>query len=269
MTTDPDEGIAPDGTITTGARRDRIAATYEPVLLDAVHRLEELLAGNLVAVYVYGSVATGRAEVPRSDIDLTAVVRDDPDLERLDHLNEALTTEYHAVAREVTVGLVTQHEVNATSDAGHAWRCFLKHYGVLLSGDDVAADFPRCQPTRRLALGFAGDFKRTVEAQLATARTATAAAERDDALARAARRLLLAAAPLTSVLEGDWSTDRARATELIEERYPQQAASAQELLQAVTTRSAQELRLETLEAFHDWLSTDLVPAVRRPAAPAE
>jgi uncharacterized protein len=33
---DPDEGVAADGTIRTGARRDRVPAAFEPVLADAV-----------------------------------------------------------------------------------------------------------------------------------------------------------------------------------------------------------------------------------------
>jgi hypothetical protein len=33
---DPDEGVAADGTIRTGARRDRVPAAFAPVLADAV-----------------------------------------------------------------------------------------------------------------------------------------------------------------------------------------------------------------------------------------
>lgn len=33
---DPEEGVAPDGTILTGAHRDRVPAVFEPVLADAV-----------------------------------------------------------------------------------------------------------------------------------------------------------------------------------------------------------------------------------------
>jgi len=52
---DPEEGVAADGTIRTGALRSRVPAAFEPVLADAV-----ALAGDSGAsLYVYGSVATG------------------------------------------------------------------------------------------------------------------------------------------------------------------------------------------------------------------
>jgi hypothetical protein len=54
---DPDEGVAADGTIRTGARRDRVPAAFAPVLADAVALVEESGA----SLYVYGSVATGTA----------------------------------------------------------------------------------------------------------------------------------------------------------------------------------------------------------------
>src|SRR5207237_3342462 len=50
---DPDEGVAADGTIRTGARRDRVPAIFEPVMTDAVAFLRESGA----SLSVYGCVA--------------------------------------------------------------------------------------------------------------------------------------------------------------------------------------------------------------------
>jgi uncharacterized protein len=52
---DPEEGVAADGTIRTGARRDRVPAAFEPVLADAV----AFLGDSGASLYVYGSVANG------------------------------------------------------------------------------------------------------------------------------------------------------------------------------------------------------------------
>jgi hypothetical protein len=66
---DPDEGVAADGTIRTGARRSRVPAAFEPVLADAV-----ALAGDGGAsLYVYGSVATGTVRYGSSDVDLLSI----------------------------------------------------------------------------------------------------------------------------------------------------------------------------------------------------
>jgi predicted nucleotidyltransferase len=65
---DPDEGVAPDGTIRTGARRDRVPDLFEPVLAEAM-----ALIDHETSLYVYGSVATGTARPGSSDVDLLAV----------------------------------------------------------------------------------------------------------------------------------------------------------------------------------------------------
>ena len=80
------EGVAPDGTITTGARRDRVSATFEPVLRDAI----DWVQGSTSSLYVYGSVANGTARAPTSDVDLLAIER---------KLLEFLGRERHALER--------------------------------------------------------------------------------------------------------------------------------------------------------------------------
>lgn len=66
---DPGEGLAPDGTILTGAHRDRVPAAFEPVLADAVAFLGEAGA----SLYVYGSVANGTVRPGSSDVDLLSI----------------------------------------------------------------------------------------------------------------------------------------------------------------------------------------------------
>ena len=70
---DPDEGVAADGTIRTGARRDRVPAIFEPVMTDAVALAGESAAGKPASLYVYGSVANGTARPGSSDVDLLSI----------------------------------------------------------------------------------------------------------------------------------------------------------------------------------------------------
>ena len=66
---DPGEGVAADGTIRTGAHRDRVPAIFEPVMADAV----AFLRPSGASLYVYGSVANGTARPGSSDVDLLSV----------------------------------------------------------------------------------------------------------------------------------------------------------------------------------------------------
>jgi Nucleotidyltransferase domain len=67
---DPEEGLGADGTIQTGARRDRVPAVFYPMLADAIAFLGESRA----SLYVYGSVANGTARSGSSDLDLLSML---------------------------------------------------------------------------------------------------------------------------------------------------------------------------------------------------
>jgi hypothetical protein len=91
---DPDEGVAADGTIRTGAHRDQVPSAFEPVLADAV-----AFAGDSGAsLYVYGSVATGTARPPSSDVDLLSI-----DLREAAVLGQRLSARYADRCRGVEV----------------------------------------------------------------------------------------------------------------------------------------------------------------------
>lgn len=69
---DPQEGLAPDGTIRTGAGRDQVLAEYEPVLRSAVAAFGEVSDRNS-ELHLYGSVATGMARLGVSEVDMLAI----------------------------------------------------------------------------------------------------------------------------------------------------------------------------------------------------
>lgn len=65
---DPLEGVTTNGMITTGAHQSRLAREFRPALDAAIEQVSSL--SEDYSLYVYGSVATGTAQVGRSDVDL-------------------------------------------------------------------------------------------------------------------------------------------------------------------------------------------------------
>ena len=90
---DPGEGVAADGTIRTGARRDQVPAIFEPVLTDAVAIAAKAASASL---YVYGSVANGTARPGSSDVDLLSIDLPDAFL-----LGQRLSARYAGICRGV------------------------------------------------------------------------------------------------------------------------------------------------------------------------
>lgn len=199
---DPEEGVAADGTIVTGAGRARVPVTFEPVVAAVVDALGGV---DGVSAYLYGSVATGRARVGESDVDLLTVGLDRPAARRL---GRELSARFRDVCRGVEPAPVGPGDLVGDSDEAYGNRVFLRHYAVHLTGPDVAAGLPAYPADARAARGFNGDVARHAQ------RWRLALDAGDDARhlgRRAARKTLLAVAGIVSVHDGTWTTDRERA----------------------------------------------------------
>ncbi len=144
---DPDEGVAADGTIRTGARRDRVPAIFEPVLTDAVALAAKSAAGKSAAaksapasLYVYGSVANGTVRPGSSDVDLLSIGLPDASI-----LGQRLSARYAGLCRGVEVAAAAAADLAGDTDAAYGYRVFLRHYCVHLAGPDPSialAAFP-------------------------------------------------------------------------------------------------------------------------------
>lgn len=197
---DPHEGVTPDGTIRTRARRDRVPAIFEPVLSEAV----ALLGASEASLYVYGSVVTGSARPGSSDVDLLSI-----GLQDAATIGGRLSALYADRCRGVEVAAASPADYVGDSDAAYGNRVFLRHYCVHLAGPDPSNALPPFPADARAARGFNGDLDRHLR------RWQQALAAKTDATAelgvRVARKTLLAVAGLVSVHDHIWTTDRSHA----------------------------------------------------------
>lgn len=198
--TDPDEGVARDGTIRTGARRDRVPGVFEDVLRDAV----ALVGESGASLYLYGSVATGSARPGSSDVDLLSI-----DLPDTAAVGRRLSARYADRCRGVEVAAAASEELAGDTDAAYGLRVFLRHYCVHLAGPDPAAALPPYPADARAARGLNGDVARHLRRWRQASTSGTESADRLGV--RVARKTLLAAAGLVSVHDRTWTTDRSRA----------------------------------------------------------
>jgi uncharacterized protein len=236
---DPDEGVAADGTIRSGARRDRVPALFEPVLADAVAQL----GASGASLYVYGSVANGTARPGASDVDLLSV-----DLPDAAALGARLSARYADRCRAVEVAPSTAADVAGDSDEAYGYRVFLRHYCVHLAGQDPAAALPAFPADRRAARGFNGDIGQHLARWWRDLGSAAVAA--DLLGVQAARKTLLAVAGLVSVRDRTWTTSRARAAARWSEVEPGLAAGL-DLLLSWAERERLPVRGEVARALAD------------------
>jgi hypothetical protein len=242
VTRDPAEGVDADGYLVTGASAEAIPTVYEPVIADCVATLTAF--AGLDGLYLYGSVATGQARPPDSDLDLLALWTSTADVSGV---VAELSTRHSAVVREV--GLA---EATVDSLADEADRCFLKHYCLPLAGRDRRPALPRCRPSRALADGFNDDLTAVVARLRSAVDNAPTPAARLAAVRNAARRLLLATATIESVSHATWSTDRGTGAALLARHHPEWTDVAARALGWSAGRGSDDGAQRLLE-LGDWL----------------
>lgn len=210
------EGRTDGGLILTGASRARVPEAFEPVLA-AVAGARPANAG----LYLYGSVATGAAQVPNSDIDLIAVGWPPGDAGAV---SRRLSQRYATLCRGVELAPASREDFAGEGDQEYGNRVFLRHYCVHWGGPvlDVGGPF---RADTRAARGFNGDLARHAR------RWRRRLQQGDESLGPAvARKTLLAIAGLVSIYDHTWTTDREGAAQRWAELEPGDAAEVVELL---------------------------------------
>ena len=222
---DPYEGITPEGTIVTGVNRSRVTASFEPVISAAISAIDN----RDISLYLYGSVATGMAVAPTSDVDLMSIGL--PPAEAAAASTD-LSAQFSAVCRNVTMGAAQLGDFGGDDDESYGNRVFLRHYCAHLAGPDLHSSLPAFAADARAARGFNGDIGKRAHRWLADL-------QRDvdprPLSRRLARKALLAVAGLVSIQDQTWTTDRTSAAQRWAIVRPEQTDG----LQTLTTWSEQ------------------------------
>ncbi|WP_235843633.1 nucleotidyltransferase domain-containing protein [Morganella psychrotolerans] len=140
---------------------------FQAVIQDAVQSLRASLSGTLHSIYVYGSVAEGRAVPGRSDLDLTLVLNSSltsAEKYALTSLDTALTSRHHSVTK---IGFDTGLLTEATSPAQQAvWSYWLANFCLPVYGEDLTLKLPPVSLNREIVHGINGDFPVLVRTNL-------------------------------------------------------------------------------------------------------
>jgi hypothetical protein len=218
---DPLEGLTADGLIRTGAHRDRIPDRYSAVLHQAVERIHADTAD--AAIYLYGSVATGVARAPDSDVDLLTFGLP---AESAIEISRQLSVAFVDVCRGVEIAAASTGDLDGDDDESYGNRVFLHHYCVRLAGPKVGWSGSGFRGDRRVARGFNGDIAQHVTRW----RCELESADDGQLGRRVARKTLLAVAGLVSVHDATWTTDRAGAAARWQHVHPELARGLDDLL---------------------------------------
>jgi uncharacterized protein len=110
---DPGEGASADGTITTGVDRCLVPERFEPAVSTASAAVAEA-ASSEASVYLYGSVANGRARYGQSDVDLLTVGLT---RRRAEELGRELSRQFSGLCRGIEISplILGPHEASTAT----------------------------------------------------------------------------------------------------------------------------------------------------------
>ena len=197
-------------------------APFGPVIDAAMEAVGT--SGAAWSLYLYGSVATGMAKTPTSDVDLLTFGMD---AEPAEVLAQRLSREFTDRCRSVDIAVARPSDLVGSGDAAYGIRVFLRHYCVHLCGLPLHAGLPDFPADQRAARGLNGDIDIHAQRWRSDLQGGCVPA----ALGRrVARKSLLATAGLVSVHDRTWTTDRQSAAQRWSEIEPTWATPLNELM---------------------------------------
>ncbi|WP_328359792.1 nucleotidyltransferase domain-containing protein [Streptomyces sp. NBC_00445] len=200
----------------------QVPPAFRPVVATARDRVLDLFGARLDSAYLYGSIPRGTARVGRSDLDLLAVLREEPgvaDREGARTLGEAVDKEFGQVDG-VGILLVSRAQVLSEPeryDLGWFVACLC----TPLLGEDLAEYLPRYRPDSLLARETNGDLALLLPRWRERIAAADSADEARRPLVRfMSRRLVRTGFTLVMPRWNGWTSDLADMAEAFAAYYP-------------------------------------------------
>ena len=253
------DGLDEDGFIRNSGSLDKIPERFTAVLKFVQNAVESQFGQEMHSLYVYGSVASGKARPKLSDLDVFIVFKNDvspQNKESVVQLEKKLSHKFLSEVREVGIACASVPEI-FEGDNQVGWGCFIKHMCVCLSGENLATALPKFEPTRAVAFGLNGDLKQEME------KVRTAMSERSDATINKtvmsfSRKMVRTAFGLVIEEAHCWTTDLNECATIFESYYPEHVTQIRQTLEIAKGAPVDcDKFLILLDGFGCWLAEEI------------
>jgi predicted nucleotidyltransferase len=249
-------GVDENGIIVTEVSADKITSQYEPVVADILDSIVGKFGADLDGIYLYGSVATGKAIEQKSDLDLLLVLKEAPNKElseQISDLGNKLSEKYHPLLREV--GFAISNLPEATSEKEkYGLMPFIKHLCICIYGNDLAKSVSGFKPSKELAKGFNGDIEKSIESSESKIEKATSESEIRKSSQALAKKIIRTGFSLVMPRSESWSTDLQISVDTFLNYYPEKAREINTALEwSKNGSSDKQVIINFINTFGQWL----------------
>jgi hypothetical protein len=239
-------------------KRAEIQPVFSHVIECVVTNLTHYFPELIHSLYVYGSVAEGRAEAGKSDLDMTVIFKHAPDQatkEQFATVQSVLEKNNPVVSKiDFDCGLLGQV---LDPDNVLSWGYWIKHHCHCVYGEDLSHRFQAFKPSKAIAVAVNGDFMQVLGKLVIQMKTSSDENKKLQLQRSAARKLVRATNILRSEQDNDWPDSLQEYRTKFNSRYPALAEDMDYLLEMSTEPRGGIADFEKrVMAFAHWLSSE-------------
>lgn len=229
---------------------------FEILINEVVDRLVQQAGAMLHSIYIYGSVAEGRALVGKSDLDLCIIFNrriNTQELKALWDLRLSLEQSYPVVSKiDFDIGILA--EVLDTENK-YSWGYWLKHHCRAIFGPDLAKQFDPFKPSKTIAIAVNGDYLNVLNHYIYKITESVDSIQIKHLQRAAARKLLRSTNILRSELDTDWPDTLDQYVEKFIHQYPKLKKEISFFLsESYQPQADKEIFIKQLKTFLVWLN---------------
>jgi len=251
-------GLDKDGFIFTEVSSSKIDPVFKKKLKKITNVIVKLFGDKIHSLYLYGSVATGKAQIKSSDLDLLLVLNEKTTSKiknELSKLQTDLTKKHKSTFRDVGISLTHTTEIKKDTNG---WGCFIKHLCVCLHGENLGKNLPKFKPSKKVAKAFNGDIEKHINTTLKQLQLKQNPEQVKSICSSMMRKIVRTGFCLVMAQEESWTTDLNNSYEIFSKYYPKQSTEMKKalLLAKKPTTNVKELEKFLID-FGSWLSKEV------------
>lgn len=235
----------------------KISAKYKPIVKDVKSELLKF-SDKIYSIYLYGSVATGKAKSPTSDLDLVVVLKTKPTPKlktQLKELENSLSQKYIKIFREVGFAITYKNEVLRGKEA-FGWRFFLTILSVKIFGDNLFQKVMKFSPTKKLARNLHSDVDKNIKDAIKKIKSANSE-EAKLQIKSIMKKIIRTAFSIIMEDENYWTTDLDKMTKIFTKHYPEKRQQINAVLKLAKSKSPDKKSATLiLNNFGKWVSSE-------------
>lgn len=259
-------GVDEDGIIITEVSLLKITAPFKQIVEAVKDEVLQAFGSDIDSIYLYGSVANGRAIEGKSDLDIILVFKEkasDELSKKVKDLGERLTEQYKLTLRDV--GFATTYTSDALSEKERlGGLCFLKHLCVCICGNDITKDIPGFKPSRDVARGFNGDIEKSLTSYRTKLKEAVSKQDIKNLSQSIGKKIVRTGFSLVMPRAESWTTNMQKSCDTFTYYYPERKAEMETALAWSKEGSADATQvLQFLDTFGSWLTEEFDREIKK------